>query len=219
MVIKMTKYKYILEVGKRLKCSPATKKDIKQQLESDIDMALENGENINDIIARMGSIKELAKEFNENLPEEEIKAAKKRGKLKLIAVIAAVLAVVAATLYWYLPKQYPLGEHFIEEEVQERAEEVINLLDKEDYAALRMLCSERVQKALFQDEEIFAKAKEAVGEDWGEFKTFGEMYMAEIKQMGKYTAVVQVNAVYGNTAVTYTISFDENLNVAGLFMR
>ena len=41
----------------------------------------------------------------------------------------------------------------------------------------------------------------------------------EIKQQGTLFALVQVNAQYENTAVTFTISFDDNMQLAGFYIR
>ncbi len=41
----------------------------------------------------------------------------------------------------------------------------------------------------------------------------------EVLQRGKYFAVCQVTVTYENTSVTYTISFDESMKIAGLYMK
>ena len=43
--------------------------------------------------------------------------------------------------------------------------------------------------------------------------------MAETKQKGNLYAVTQTTVEYENATVTYTISFDRNLKVAGLYMK
>ena len=43
--------------------------------------------------------------------------------------------------------------------------------------------------------------------------------MAEITQMNRHFAVCQVNVSYENVSVVYTITFDENMNVAGLYFK
>ena len=43
--------------------------------------------------------------------------------------------------------------------------------------------------------------------------------MSEIRQRGQRYAVVQVAVMYENVEVTYTITFDENMKLAGLYMK
>ena len=46
-----------------------------------------------------------------------------------------------------------------------------------------------------------------------------KVYMQGLKQKGKVMVVTQVDAVYENVSVVYTISFDEDLRLGGLYMR
>ncbi|MCF2641866.1 MAG: DUF3887 domain-containing protein [Lachnospiraceae bacterium] len=62
-------------------------------------------------------------------------------------------------------------------------------------------------------------ARRQVGSDWGEIQSFGDFYMSEIRQRGQRYAVVQVAVMYENVEVTYTITFDENMKLAGLYMK
>ena len=73
----MNQEKYVIAVLKKLKCSGSKKKEIRKELESDIAAALENGESLEEIMARMGSPASLAGEFNDNFSKEEITAFKK----------------------------------------------------------------------------------------------------------------------------------------------
>ncbi len=63
------------------------------------------------------------------------------------------------------------------------------------------------------------KDKEQIGTEWGEFKSFVSVYTGEIKQMGKKFAVTEITALYENRSVTYTISFDEEMKLAGIYMK
>ena len=74
----MNQEKYVIAVLKKLKCSGSKKKEIRKELESDIAAALENGESLEEIMARMGSPASLAGEFNDNFSKEEITAFKRR---------------------------------------------------------------------------------------------------------------------------------------------
>ena len=68
--------------------------------------------------------------------------------------------------------------------------------------------------------EALEGAKQQLGSgEWGAFQSFGTSYTAEIEQMGKKYVMVQMNAVYENTSVTYTITLDENLKLAGFYVK
>lgn len=43
--------------------------------------------------------------------------------------------------------------------------------------------------------------------------------MQEVQQMGQSFAVCQTTVIYENVTVVYTITFDEEMNLAGLYMR
>lgn len=213
----MTKGSYIKAVSRKLKCSGNRKNDIKKQLESDIQAALESGETMEQIIERMGTPESTAEEFNDNFSEKEIKAAVRTKRLKIIAIVVIAAAALIGGIYWCLPKSYEIGGDFKEDEVKERTELVVGLLDAHDYEELKQYSIPQIQTAI--EDGTIDGVKAQISKDWGEFQSFGNMYAVEVKQMSLKLAVVQVNAVYENVAVTYTISFDEDLKLAGLFMK
>ena len=219
----MTKEKYIKEVVKKLKCSTEKKKEIAKQLESDIQIAMENGETMEGIIESMGTPESIAEEFNANLTDAEVAAVKKAKKRKRIitaAVVIAVLAVIIGVVYWWLPKGKLVeeSETFNIEEVENRAELLISLFDAGDYEEIINLSVEEAKTDVFK--EALEGAKEQInGDEWGAFQSFGTSYTAEVEQMGKKYVIVQMNAVYENTSVTYTITLDEDLILAGFYVK
>lgn len=219
----MTKEKYVKEVVKKLKCPKVKKKEIAKQLEADILSAMENGETMESIMESMGTPECISEEFNANLSEAEIAAAKRAKKWKIaISVIAVIgiLAMIGGGIYWWLPKGKMVteSENFNEEEVEKQAELIILLFDAEDYEGIINLSVDEAKENGFKEALEGAKAQIS-SSDWGTFQAFGTSYTAEVEQMGKKYAVVQVNAVYDNTSVTYTITFDENLLLAGFYIR
>ena len=56
----MNAKQYINGIVQKIKCSGEKKKEIRKQLFTDINFRLEQGESLEDIISRMGSIKEIA---------------------------------------------------------------------------------------------------------------------------------------------------------------
>ena len=91
------------------------------------------------------------------------------------------------------------------------------LVENNDFEALETESIGEMKKAL--NPEVIEDARRQVGSDWGEIQSFGDFYMSEIRQRGQRYAVVQVAVMYENVEVTYTITFDENMKLAGLYMK
>lgn len=217
----MTKEEYVKRVAKKLKCSGSKREEIKKQLDSDIASELENGEGMENIISRMGTPESLAQEFNENFPEEERKAAKKKKNGTVVGIVAVIIIVLAALVYWCLPKSDTIESsgRFNEAKIEEQAKKVISMLDKEDYEGLIAYSNATMQASLQDEVESWQAAKDQINSDWGEFVSYGNSYMADVKQMGKEFALVQMNVSYENVSVTYTITFDVDGKLAGLYMK
>ena len=60
---------------------------------------------------------------------------------------------------------------------------------------------------------------EQIGLDWGEMQSIGTIYMAVIKQQRQQLVITQVVVVYKNVSVTYTITFDKEMNLAGIYVK
>lgn len=210
--------RYIKKIVRKLKCSGKKKKEIRRQLTAE---AEEYGTDTDteELIRRMGKPAEIAEEFNQNFSEAEKKKYRREKRLKIFACIAVVLAVLLWGVYWALPKQNTLEESrvFHEDTVAEQAEYVIDLLDAEDYDRLVEI-SAPVLKEYIQ-EETLETAKREISDNWGKQAATGKIYTAEITQMGKKSAVAEVHVEYENINVIYTLSFNEDMMLQGIFMK
>ncbi|MDE6893394.1 MAG: DUF3887 domain-containing protein [Lachnospiraceae bacterium] len=216
----MNQEKYIRLVLKKLKCSGRKKNDIKKELESDIISAKENGESFDGIMARMGTPELLASEFNDNFSPEELKAYKRKKLGKILGILAGTLLILLLAALYILPKNYPLEQRdtFVEAKVIARADEVILAFSEKDYDAIREMCaSDRVKNVL--SDEILSDARALFPDEWGAFVAYGNAYTSEVVQMGNSMAVIQINATYEYTAVTYTLMFDENMKLCGFYVK
>lgn len=219
----MTAEQYVNSIVKKIKCSGNKKKEIARQLRSEIDAELENGETLDVVLARMGSPEEIAVEFNQNMPERERKKYVRAKRFKICGVIAGILLVViliaAAVLKWTTPKVSDVAEGgiFQKEAVESQAKKIVDDLNAGDYDTLT---AESIpEMASVTTKETMDSARKQVCDDWGAFEKFGTVYMAEVEQQGKAYAVVELSAVYENISVTYTITFDEDMKLAGLYMK
>lgn len=215
----MTAKRYVYAITTRVTCTSDKRKAIKQQLMSDILGAMENGESLEAIMERMGSAKDVAKEFNANLSAEEQKAYLKSRKIKRVVSFMVVLTAVCALVYWAIPKSAPIGSSgvFTQEAVEEKTVQVIELLNQDDFESLKNDATEAMKNAI--DTDAIAGVREQIGTDWGEYRSVGTIYTAEMKRRGERLAVAQTVAAYENISVTYTISFDKDMKLAGLYMK
>lgn len=214
---------YVDKIVKQMQCSKSKKEEIRKQLLGDIRERVVAGESEEAVIAQMGTVEELAQEFNESFSAKERKRSRKSRSTKMIIitilVIIGLFAIATALLYWMLPKGTDISESstFVKEQVEARVEEVINLLDDGAYDTLAENATEQMAGVL-NDEDMDA-AKQLVGDDWGARVELGTIYMQEVEQQGVHYVITQVAASYENVTVTYTITFDENMKLAGIYMK
>ena len=217
----MNEKAYAKAVATRLACSKARRDEFVHDLESDISSALAAGEAWEQVEARMGDPREVAREFNEGLSEGELAAGRKRRRLRAAGVAAVavvvVVAVLAAAAWWVFPKATSPGAAtgLDEQAAVERAQEVVTLLDADDFDALRALSDETMAKVL--SKEGIDQARAAVGENWGAFVSFGKAYVSDLTQGGVTGTVVRMAAVYENATVVYQISLNSDAQLIGIY--
>lgn len=219
----MTAKAYTRKVAGKLQCSPEVRKEMIRQLESDIASAVEQGQALDAILQEMGTPEEVAEEFNENLSEEKKSKARKRTKrnriILIVAVVAVLLLAIAGFFYWMLPKTKPISESsiFSEQEVWTQSQQVLGLLDEDAYQELEQLMTDELKAAL--KDGGLAQAKEAACEDFGALEEYKNTYFVEMTQKGQHFAVAQIDASYENVRVIYTLTFDEDGKLCGIYMR
>ena len=219
MEVSVMKEKYIKTIIKNLTCSKKKKEEIKRQLESDIGEALNTGEKVEDVISRMGEADEITKAFNQSFSEEEKKQFRKERRNRRFLQITGVLAVLILLFWWTVPKNTLLTESklFDAEEVEKKTELIIQYLDEENYQEIKKLSIEKLADMMNKKE--MDQVKSHLGNDWGEFQHFGEVYLIESSRMGQHSAIAQINASYENTSVTYTLSFNQDMELNGLWIK
>nr|WP_315021681.1 DUF3887 domain-containing protein [uncultured Aminipila sp.] len=216
----MNKNKYVRSVIKKLKCSRQKKKDIAKELEMNIQIALEDGESWEKIKERMGEPLSVAAEFNENFSKTDAKVARNAKRIEIAVIVLVIMTSVVFGVYWMLPKTAVIDNNsiFNEKVAISQAEMIIELLNENDYTTIKKQYANGQMKKVINESKI-SDAKQQVGTDWGVFRSYTSENTAEIDQMGKKFAVVEVVALYENRSVTYTISFDEDMLLAGLYMK
>lgn len=216
-IIEMDAEKYVKKIVRNLKCTGAKKKEIGDSLLSDIAARREQGEAMEQIMESMGSPEEIAEAFSQNLSDADRKAYKRRRIGMTIGQIVAALVFLSVLAWWMIPKPAALGDDLSQEAVTASVENVVVMLNQNDFDGLQELAVDELKSKLTQ--ETMDEVRKGISEDWGEMQSIGKVYMQGLKQKGKVMVVTQVDAVYENVSVVYTISFDEDLRLGGLYMR
>lgn len=217
----MQQEEYIKAVIRKLECPAQKKTEIERELISDIQTALNNGEDWDAIQERMGTPEQMAEEFNENLSPEDINKKKRKNGWIVAGTIIGILVILGAVAIWTMPKSYDLEKSEIFEEtiVLERTDEIIALLDKEDYTALQEYADEKMKTFFQGDAPAMTEAKATLGDELGENQGCTSQYLTELRQGGKRYAMIQVVVQYENRSVTYTITYDKDMKLSGLYMK
>ena len=137
----------------------------------------------------------------------------------VVAVEEMVLAVAAGVLYWMIPKERDINasRYFEPDHVQSRTEEVILAFGEEDYETVDRYLSEEVREAL--RETSLETIRGYVCQDWGKFRSMGNLYMTEVRQRGRSYAIVEVNASSENVSVVFTLTFNEDMELYGFYVK
>ena len=111
-----------------------------------------------------------------------------------------------------------LSSDFNQEELRKAAENVIMLINNKDTKGLNALCNDKM-KALLTEESM--KPIYEVLQDSGKYMLIDDQTMLGTtdKQTKEEFAVVMMRAKYENKRITYTINFDKQLKLAGLFYK
>lgn len=215
----MDERQYVNAIARRIKCNGKKKKEIKRQLLADITMRTEQGEDFQEIISQMGTAKEIADGFNENISEKEIKQYKRNRVIKIALSAIAVIIILAFILYWMLPKSFAIeqSKYFDKEQVEDAMRTTIELLDMQDYATIQKNAIPQMQSIL--NHETMENVRKQITEDWGQRESFGVLYTMELVQGNEHFAVGEVTVSYENATVTYRLTYDREMQLAGLFIR
>ena len=215
----MTAETYVRQIVKKVKCDKKRKLDIEKQLLYEIEERTESGEELQDILSGMGTVEEIAAGFNESMSEADQKRYRRSRTMKILVLAAVVFLALAAVAAWFLPSVNAIESSsiFTRADVEQKLVEVINLLDEDDYESLQAVSTSQMAGVLTKD--YMSAAKQQLSEEFGERIAVGTIYMQEVRQMGQSYAACQVIVTYENVSVVYTISFDEEMKLAGLYMR
>ncbi len=135
---------------------------------------------------------------------------RRKEKIIIALVLALVLLVGCSS--------QDLADSFDEAELRDRAKEVVIMVNEGDSESLLEMSSPELKEAFTQEvlEEVYKTINEA-----GEFDDFKDVKLAgdEDKDSGEKYAVVFIKAEYKEKDFIYTISFNEDMELAGLYYK
>lgn len=215
----MDEKRYVKAVARKIRCDGKRKKEIERQLLTDIRMRENQGERLEEIIARMGAAEEIADGFNENIPAQEQKRYARNKVLKIVVPVVLTVFCLGLFLYWLFPKSVDIerSKYFDKDRVEAAMKETVELLDAENYAALQENAIPQMQALL--NAETRADMRNTLSDDWGEREQFGAVYMVELIQGNRHLAVGEMTVTYENVSVTYRLTYDEDMRFAGIYVR
>lgn len=215
----MNEKRYVKAAARKIRCGGKRKKEIERQLLADIQMREKQGEGLEEIIARMGPAEEIADGFNENIPVQEQKRYARNRVLKITVPVVLTVLCLGMFVYWLFPKSADIerSKYFDKDRVEAAMKETIELLDAEDYDALQENAIPQMQA--FLNAETRADMRSTLSDDWGERKQFGAVYMMELIQGNRHLAVGEMTVTYENVSVTYRLTYDEDMRLAGIYVR
>lgn len=144
-----------------------------------------------------------------------------KGKKRLITwtIVLVCIGIVIGLFLRMWPSSKDISEStvFQAEQVEEQAKYMISLLDAGEYATMREYETPDMQATL--SNTAINQAKAAVADEFGAFVAYGSIEMSEMTQGSKTYAFVQMVVTYENTDVTYSLTFDEDMKLAGIYMK
>lgn len=136
-------------------------------------------------------------------------------KKKISRFLSLVLLVVFSTVI-LAGCGSKLPEGYDEDELKASAEVVINLLNQRDSVGLNEMMTEDMKAGLTEEvqAQIFAFLDES-----GTMKEISSMGVSGSEENGITFAVVIAKVAYENRDITYTIGFDPDMKLAGLYLQ
>lgn len=134
-------------------------------------------------------------------------------------VAGFVMAFVLMAMLVGCGKDTELSEHFDETEILKQAENVVNIANEGSFDNYQELWEESLRSKI--DEQSFDEQVLPVIKEKGAFESIGKKVVIGQKdeKTGMDYAVAILIGEYSNGKIQYTISFDEDLNMIGFFLK
>ena len=147
---------------------------------------------------------------------------KKRIKMWIVVLcsIFVLIGIIMAVSVIFSSKTTLLEESklFDKENVKKNAQEVIGTVSTDDYSSLlTVYANEELAKEITMKKIL--DAKNTINSDWGLMQQIvkEEYYAVENRKVTYAVAIMEVQ--YENVNITYTLSFDTDMKLAGIYLK
>lgn len=139
-----------------------------------------------------------------------------KANTKILTII--FLSIILSMLLLTACSAPALSADFNEEEIKLLAQDVVSLLNAKDSEGLRSLFTEQMNTAITDD--VFVQIYAAI-EGGGKFEAIDNITVvgSTDKSTGEEFATIVVIVKYENQTFTYTITFNKQMQLAGLYYR
>lgn len=215
----MTAQQYVNQVVKLLKCSSAKKREAKAQILADINEKIAGGKTLDEVLAQMGIPWDFANLYNDRFDKSERSSAKREKNIRIGVAVVVALAVIAGIVLSYWPRFGDINESEIFDAVQveNEAVRIVELFGDNDFEDI-VKCMNDDMKATLNAATLYY-AKSQFNSDFGEFMAIEQVEVMEVTQSGERYAMAQLSVLYANINVSYTVTFDENMKLAGFYFK
>lgn len=141
-------------------------------------------------------------------------------KIRMAVLIALLLTLLSGLTYWKMPKGIEIekSKYFNASQVEEAMKRTVEQLDAGEFETLQENAISEM--SAFLNYEEWQKAKSMILEEsWGERKEFGTVSLAEVAQGNTHYAVGEITVTYEKVSATYRLTYDQNMRLAGLYVR
>lgn len=136
---------------------------------------------------------------------------KKKMLLMSLLILVCIFALSACG-------KNKLSDEFNQERVEEAVKNVVDMVNQGDIEGIQELSNEEMKEAMTEDvlNQVFDAVKE-----FGDYKEITKIDVAgvEDKASGQPIAIAVVKVKYSEKDVIYTISFDIDMKLAGLYLK
>lgn len=229
----MNKKSYIKKTARKLSCSREKRNEFTRQLSSDIESALESGENWETIQKRLGTPAEIAKEINESLDDTTIACHQKKVRILRLELGAAAVAFLCLLLFFTMwirketkqpeqahnasPQATQTKELLSDKNALSLSIETIEQFNAGDYNAVCERSDNKLKASL--STETLQQVKEQFMPDAGEFESVENSNTIRITEKTGSYVTVQTQIRYTKQTVTFTLSWNDRKELCGFYLK
>lgn len=150
----------------------------------------------------------------------ESEEKKNKNWIVVLGVVLILITIIGIVGYSIAPKTILLEESelFDKETVIQKAYEVIDLVSNDEH---RILLDNYADEKLAEEVSIteIQDAKDSINPTWGTMIEIVKENYYEVGQSDTNYAMAIVDVGYENVTITYTLTFDIDMKLAGIYIK